>query len=553
MEKVWLKSYSKGVPAEIDPNEYQNIPEILEQSFKNYAQSPAFHCMGRDLSYKDIDLLSLKFASFLQNDLKLQKGDCVALMMPNILQYPIALFGVLRAGMVVANVNPLYTAKELQHQLSDSEAQAIVIFENSCHTLEKVLPKTQVKHVLTTQIGDFLKFPKSLAVNFAIKYVKKMVPAWSIDKTIDFKEAVFSSNEKKFKRPEITHQDLAFLQYTGGTTGVAKGAELTHKNIIANMLQARAWIGDLVRPGKDIIITPLPLYHIFSLTANCFIFSSLGARNILITNPRDIKGFVAELKKWKFTFFTGVNTLFNALVNDEEFKKCDFSHLRISLGGGMAVQKKVAQKWKEVTGSPLIEAYGLTETSPAACINPIDLKDFNGKIGLPISSTIVAIKDDEGKNLGLNEVGEICIKGPQVMRGYWKRDDETKKVMTEDGFFRTGDMGHMDAQGYFQIVDRKKDMILVSGFNVYPNEVEDVVSSHAKVFECAAVGVEDEKSGEVVKVFVVKKDESLSEQEVLDHCKEHLTGYKRPKFVEFRKELPKSNVGKILRKELRGQ
>lgn len=551
MQKVWLENYSPGVPAEIDPNEFKNLPEILESSFEKYGDNPSFHCMGRDLTYRDLDLLSRKFASYLQNDLGLKKGDCVAIMMPNILQYPVALFGILRAGMVVANVNPLYTSRELEHQLKDAEVKAIIIFENSCHTLEKIIDKTPVKYVLTTQIGDFLKFPKSHIVNFVIKYVKKMVPAWKIPHTIDFKDAVFSSDEAKFERPELTHDDLAFLQYTGGTTGVAKGAELTHKNIIANMLQAKAWIGDLVEPGKDIIITPLPLYHIFSLTANCFIFSYLGARNILITNPRDIPGFIKELKNWKFTFFTGVNTLYNALINHEDFKTCDFSELKLSLGGGMAVQRSVAEGWKKVTGTPLIEAYGLTETSPAACINPIDIGGYNGKIGLPISSTEVCIKDDDGNNLPQGEVGEICIKGPQVMRGYWKRPEETAKVMTDDGFFRTGDIGMMDEKGFFQIVDRKKDMILVSGFNVYPNEVEEVVAGHPKVFECAAVGAKDEKSGEVVKIFVVKKDDSLTEAELKEFCKENLTGYKRPKFIEFREELPKSNVGKILRKELR--
>lgn len=550
-QKIWLKSYSKGVPEEINPDDFQSIPDILESSFKNYADHPSFHCMGRDFSYRDLDLLSRKFASYLQKDLGLKKGDCVAIMMPNILQYPIALFGILRAGMVVANVNPLYTARELEHQLVDSEAKAIIIFENSCHTLEKVLSATGVEHVLTTQIGDFLKFPKSYIVNFVIKYVKKMVPSWSIPNTRDFKEAVFGSDESRFEKPEIDHNDVAFLQYTGGTTGVAKGAVLTHKNIISNMLQAKAWLGDTVQPGKDIIITPLPLYHIFSLTANCFIFSYLGARNILITNPRDIPGFIKELKNWDFTFFTGVNTLFNALINHEDFKTCNFSALKLSLGGGMAVQKSVAEGWKKVTGTPLIEAYGLTETSPAACINPIDLAEFNGKIGLPISSTDVKIKNDEGEDLPVGEIGEICIKGPQVMKGYWKRPDETEKVMTSDGYFRSGDIGHMDENGFFEIVDRKKDMILVSGFNVYPNEVEEVVASHEKVFECAAVGVQDEKSGEVVKIFVVKKDQSLTEEEILEYCKENLTNYKRPRFVEFKDELPKSNVGKILRKELR--
>lgn len=553
MEKIWLKNYQEGVPAEIDPNEYQNIPEILENAFSKYADQPSFHCMGKTFTYREIDLLSKKFAAYLQKDLGLKKGDRVALMMPNILQYPVALFGVLRAGMIAVNVNPLYTARELEHQLIDSGSKAIVIFENSAAVLQEILAKTPVKTVITTQIGDFLKFPKSLIVNFVIKHVKKMVPAWSIPGSVSFKDVVFNSDESRWEKPTLTHEDTAFLQYTGGTTGVSKGAELTHKNIVSNMLQAKAWIGDLVEPGKDIIITPLPLYHIFSLTANCFIFSSLGALNILITNPRDIPGFVKELKNWNFTAFTGVNTLFNGLLNNPDFKDVDFSHLKVTLGGGMAVQRPVAEKWKQVTKTPLIEAYGLTETSPAACINPMNLPDYNGKIGMPISSTEMVIKDDDGNDMPIGESGEICIKGPQVMRGYWNRPEETAKVMTSDGWFRTGDIGVMDDRGYFQIVDRKKDMILVSGFNVFPNEIEEVVASHPKVLECACIGVPDEKSGEAVKLFVVKSDESLTEEEVKEYCTKELTGYKRPRYVEFRKDLPKTNVGKILRKDLRNE
>lgn len=553
MDKIWLKNYQEGVPSEIDVNEYQNIPEVLENAFKNFADKPSFHCMGKTFSYREIDLLSRKFAAYLQKDLGLVKGDRVALMMPNILQYPVALFGVLRAGLIAVNVNPLYTARELEHQLKDSGSKAIVIFENSASVLEGILGNTPVKTVITTQIGDFLKFPKSLIVNFVIKHVKKMVPGWNIPGSVSFKDVVFNSDESRWEKPTITHEDTAFLQYTGGTTGVSKGADLTHKNIVSNMLQAKAWIGDLVEPGKDIIITPLPLYHIFSLTANCFIFSSLGAQNILITNPRDIPGFVKELKNWNFTAFTGVNTLFNGLLNNPEFKDVDFSHLKVTLGGGMAVQKSVADKWKEVTKVPLIEAYGLTETSPAACINPMNLPDFNGKIGMPISSTEMIIKDDDGNDVATGESGEICIKGPQVMRGYWNRPEETAKVMTSDGWFRSGDIGVMDERGYFQIVDRKKDMILVSGFNVYPNEIEEVVASHPKVLECACIGVPDEKSGEAVKLFIVKSDESLTEEEVKDHCSKELTGYKKPRYVEFRKDLPKTNVGKILRKDLRNE
>jgi long-chain acyl-CoA synthetase len=474
-------------------------------------------------------------------------------MMPNILQYPVALFGTLRAGMIAVNVNPLYTARELEHQLKDADVKAIVIFANSAHVLEKVLPHTPVKHVLLTQIGDFLKFPKNYVVNFVLKNVKKMVPPYSLPTALDFKACVAAGDPAKFKRPLVKGDDIAFLQYTGGTTGVAKGAILTHRNIVANMLQARAWIKDFITESQEIIITPLPLYHIFSLTANCFVFSSIGALNVLITNPRDIPGFVKELRKWRFTAITGVNTLFNGLLNNDEFRKLDFAPLKLALGGGMAVQKAVAERWKQVTRSPLIEAYGLTETSPAACINPMTLKEFNGYIGLPISSTEVEIKDDNNKSLSLGEIGEICIRGPQVMAGYYNRPEETAKVMTADGFFKTGDLGFMTEQGFVKIVDRKKDMILVSGFNVYPNELEDVVVGHPKVLECAAIGVPDEKSGEVVKIFVVKKDDSLTADELMKFCRENLTSYKVPKSIEFRKELPKSNVGKILRKDLRAE
>ena len=553
MEKPWFNHYQDGVPKEIDSNTYNSIPELLEESFKKFADKPAFHCMGKTLNYSDMDLLSKKFASYLQNNLGLKKGDRVAIMSPNILQYPVALFGILRAGMVCVNVNPLYTARELEHQLKDSGSETIIIFENSASVLEEVIANTPVKNVLVTQIGDMLKFPKSLIVNFVIKHVKKMVPSWNIKGATPFLKALDEGDESKYQKVEIDNEETAFLQYTGGTTGVSKGAELTHKNIVSNLVQARSWISPLIEEGKEIIITPLPLYHIFSLTANCFTFSTIGALNVLITNPRDIPGFVKELKKWDFTAFTGVNTLFNGLLNNPDFKDCGFDSLKLTLGGGMAVQKAVAEKWKEVTKTPLIEAYGLTETSPAACINPMDLADYNGSIGLPISSTDVCIKDDDENTLSAGEIGEICIKGPQVMRGYWGRPEETKKVMTADGYFKTGDIGLMDEQGFFKIVDRKKDMILVSGFNVYPNELEDVICQHPKVFECAAVGVTEKKSGEVVKIFVVKNDDSLTEEELKEFCKENLTGYKVPKFYEFRTELPKSNVGKILRKDLRGQ
>ncbi|MDP7319341.1 MAG: long-chain-fatty-acid--CoA ligase [Bacteriovoracaceae bacterium] len=553
MNYPWLKSYPNGVPHEIDINEYSSINDILHQAFDKYKERPSFTCMGKEFTYGEIDSLSQKFASYLQNELKLSKGDRVALMMPNILQYPIALFGVLRAGMVAVNVNPLYTERELEHQLKDSGAETIIIFNNSCHILEKIYPNTPIKNIITTGIGDLLGFPKSLIVNFVIKNIKKMVPDWNLPGHIKFNDILAKGDESKFRPTEVSLSDTAFLQYTGGTTGVAKGAILSHGNIVANMLQARAWIKSSIEEGQETIITPLPLYHIFSLTANCFIFSSIGARNVLITNPRDIPGFVKELSKWDFSAITGVNTLFNALLNNEEFKQLDFSTLKLTLGGGMAVQKAVAQKWFQTTGKPLIEAYGLTETSPAACINPLDSKEFNGKIGLPICSTIVKILDDDENELPVGEAGELAIKGPQVMSGYWNRDLETKKVMTKDGFFKTGDIGTMDENGYFEIVDRKKDMILVSGFNVYPNEVEDAIAEHEGVLEAAAIGVPDEKSGEIVKLFVVKKDPNLTQEDIIAYCRSVLTGYKVPKIVEFREELPKSNVGKILRKDLRDE
>lgn len=554
MEKIWIKNYQAGVPATIEDQmeKYNSIPDILEESFTKYADKKAFHCMGKDLTYGEVDHLSRKFASYLENNLGLKKGDRVALMMPNILQYPVALFGILRAGMVAVNVNPLYTPRELEHQLGDSGAKAIVIFENACHTLQGVLPKTHIKYVITTSIGDMLGFPKSLIVNFVIKKIKKMVPEWNIQNAIHFNQALKLGDSSKFVKPTLTKNDIAFLQYTGGTTGVAKGAVLLHSNIIANICQARAWLSPAIINGEEIIISPLPLYHIFSLTVSC-IFATVGGLNVLITNPRDMPGFVKELKKWKFTVITGVNTLFNGLLNNPDFKDVDFTTTRICLGGGMAVQKAVAEKWKKVTGKTLIEAYGLTETSPAACVNPLNIPEYNGFIGLPIPSTEVVIKDDLDKTLAIGEIGEICIKGPQVMPGYWKRDDETAKVMTADGFLKTGDIGIMNDQGFVKIVDRKKDMILVSGFNVYPNEIEDVVSQHPKVFEVAAIGVPDEKTTEAIKLFIVKKDESLTAEEIIKFCRENLTNYKIPRHVEFRTELPKTNVGKILRKDLKGQ
>ncbi|MGA9852905.1 MAG: long-chain-fatty-acid--CoA ligase [Gammaproteobacteria bacterium] len=551
MEKIWLKEYPKGVPAEINPDQYASLKAMLEGSCSQYAALPAYSNLGVTLSYADLDRLSRQFGAYLQKTVGLRKGDRVAIMMPNLLQYPVALFGILRTGMVAVNVNPLYTARELEHQLKDSGAHTIVILENFANTLQEALPLTDVKTVVVTAIGDLVPFPKRALVNFVVRHIKKMVPRWQIDGAVPFRTALEQGAQHTLDDVQVGHEDIAFLQYTGGTTGVAKGAVLTHRNMVANVLQASAWLHSRLETGREVIITALPLYHIFSLTANCLVFMDIGGHNILITNPRDMPGFVKELGKIKFTGITGVNTLFNGLLHTHGFDQLDFSTLKISLGGGMAVQRAVAAKWKQVTKVPLIEAYGLTETSPAACINPLDMKDYNGSIGLPIPSTDLSIRDDDGKELPLGEVGELCFKGPQVMRGYWNRPDETAKVLSADGWLRTGDMGRVDARGYVYIVDRKKDMILVSGFNVYPNEVEDVIAMHPGVREVAAVGVPDEHSGEVVKLFVVKKDPTLTAEALKDWAHKELTGYKRPKYIEFRDELPKSNVGKILRRELR--
>jgi long-chain acyl-CoA synthetase len=554
MEKVWLKSYPPGVPAEIDASRYASIRHILEESCARFADKPAFTCMDRTITFGELDRLSRSFGSWLQNVAGLPKGARVAIMMPNCLQYPVALFGALPAGYVVVNCNPLYTPRELEHQLDDSGAEAIVILENFCRTLQQVIGHTKVKHVVTSQLGDMLGFPKSALVNFVVKKVKKMVPEWSIPGTVAFKSTLSAGAGHPLAQPELTHDDLAFLQYTGGTTGVSKGAMLTHGNIVSNLLQVSAWWGSKLREGQEIIITALPLYHIFALTGNCLAFMKTGAQNILIVNPRDIPKFVEELKKYPFTAFTGVNTLFNALLNAPGFKDLDFRPLRMALGGGMAVQRAVAERWKEVTGKPLYEAYGLTETSPGACINPfVEGFEYNGTCGLPISSTTVTIRDDDARILPIGETGEICIAGPQVMKGYWNRPDETAKVMTSDGAFRTGDIGFMNPEGYVKIVDRKKDMILVSGFNVYPNEVEDVLAMLPGVMEVCAVAAPDERSGEVVRVAIVKKDPALTREQVVEHCKQHLTGYKCPKIIEFWKELPKTNVGKVLRREVKNK
>jgi len=552
-EYIWHKQYEEGVPAEIDAGWSPSVGAVFEQSFEKHADKPAFTCMGKVLSYRQIDQLSAAFASYLQRDLGLAKGDRLALMMPNILQYPIALIGGLRAGLTIVNVNPLYTERELEHQLKDSGAAAIVILVNFAVTLQAVKNKVPVKHVVVTQIGDMLGFPKSMLINFAVKHVKKMVPAWHIPGTVPFKTALARGAGGDFTRHDVGHEDIAFLQYTGGTTGRSKGAVLTHGNIVANLTQSRAWLSGALKEGCEIIVTPLPLYHIFSLTANCLVFSSLGSLNVLIPNPRDLGAFIKELSKWKFTCLTGVNTLFNGLLNHPDFKHLDFSTLKLTLGGGMAVQRPVAEHWQEVTQTPLVEAYGLTETSPAACINPLTLKGYNGFIGLPISSTVVTIRNEQGEEVEPGESGELCIQGPQVMRGYWNQLEETKNVFHRDGALRTGDVAVMNEQGYFKIVDRLKDMILVSGFNVYPNEIEDVIAAHDGVLECAAIGVPDPKSTEAVKLFVVKKDQNLTEQDVLAYARANLTGYKRPKHLVFRDELPKTNVGKILRRQLRDE
>ena len=551
MEKIWLKHYPKGVPAEIDVNEYKSVRDVFEESATKFATRPAFTCMGKSLTFADLDRLSVAFGVYLQAN-GCKKGTRVALMMPNILQYPVCLFGTLRAGCTVVNVNPLYTARELEHQLADSGAEVIVVVENFARTVAEVLGRTKVRRVIVTSIGELLGF-KGIVVDLVLRHVKKMVPAWSLPEAVRLSDALAAGRTGKLERVELAHDDIAFLQYTGGTTGVAKGAVLLHRNIVANLLQARAWLRPFLSSEREIVITPLPLYHIFSLTANCLTFMTLGGENILIPNPRDIPGFVKEMGNYKFTAFTGVNTLFNALINNPEFGKLDFSSLRMTLGGGMAVQEAVAVKWKEVTGSPLIEAYGLTETSPAATINPLDLPAYNGTIGLPISSTEITLRDDAGKDVALGQPGEICIRGPQVMAGYWNRPDETAKVMTADGFFMSGDIGVIDARGYVKIVDRKKDMILVSGFNVYPNEVEEVIAMHPGVLECAVIGVVDAKSGEAVKAFVVKKDPNLTAEDLVKFCHEQLTNYKIPKQIEFRTDLPKTNVGKILRRELRDE
>ncbi len=552
LNKVWLKRYPADVPAEINADRYTSLVDLVEQATQRYADQTAFINMGQPLSYRQLEQKSRAFAAYLQSGLGLKKGDRVALMMPNLLQYPVALFGVLRAGMVVVNVNPLYTPRELKHQLNDSGASAIVIVSNFAHTLEKVVAETAVKHVILTRLGDQLRPVKATLVNFVVKYIKKMVPKYHLPGAVSFRHALQQGEALPYQRPSVANDDLAFLQYTGGTTGIAKGAMLTHRNMQANLEQTKATYGKLLRDGKENVVTALPLYHIFALTVNCLLFLELGGQNLLITNPRDIPGFVKSLSKFPFTAITGVNTLFNALLNDAQFNKLDFSTLRLSAGGGMAVQKAVAERWEKLTGHYLLEGYGLTECSPLVSVNPYDITEHTGSIGLPVPSTDVRVVDDQGNDVEPGAPGELWIRGPQVMAGYWQRPDATEEVL-KNGWLLSGDIVTVDPQGFIRIVDRKKDMILVSGFNVYPNEIEDVLMQHPKVREAAAIGVPSDLSGEAVKVCIVKKEGSLTKEELLDHCRRQLTGYKVPKIIEFRDELPKSNVGKILRRELRDE
>ncbi|AND86990.1 long-chain acyl-CoA synthetase [Bradyrhizobium diazoefficiens] len=555
MERIWLKQYPPGVPADIEPTQYASLVDLLEESFAKFADRKAFICMDKSISYRDLDQMSVALAAYLQGR-GLQRGARVAIMMPNVLQYPIATAAVLRAGFAVVNVNPLYTPRELEHQLKDSGAEAIIVLENFAHTVEQVITKTSVKHVIVASMGDLLGF-KGVIVNLVVRRVKKMVPAWSLPGAVSFNDALSAGRGLTFNKPKLSPGDVAFLQYTGGTTGVSKGATLLHRNIVANVLQNDAWLQPALAapPHVDqlMIVCALPLYHIFALTACYLLAVRAGGCNLLIPNPRDIAGFVKELAKYQVNSFPAVNTLYNGLMHHPDFKKLDFSKLKISNGGGMAVQRPVAEQWKAVTGCFIAEGYGLSETSPTLTCNPATTNDFSGSIGIPVPSTYISIRDDDGNEVPLGQAGEICAKGPQVMSGYWNRPEETAKVMTADGYFRTGDIGVMDEKGYTKIVDRKKDMILVSGFNVYPNEIEEVIASHPGVLECAVIGIPDSKSGEAVKAFVVKKDQNLTAEAVIKFCHEQLTGYKVPKHIEFRTDLPKTNVGKILRRQLRDE
>ena len=553
MEKLWLNSYEQGVNAEIDITQYSSISDVFRQSVEKFAHQPAFQNMGKTLTYAEVGKLAEDFASYLQNVLKLPRGERVAIMLPNLLQYPIALFGILQAGLVAVNTNPLYTPRELEHQLKDSGATTIIVLENFANTLELVLPRTQIKHVIVASVGEMFGFFKGTLMNFVLRKIKKMVPEYRISGAIPFQTTLKEGAAHTFRPVTLTREDTALLQYTGGTTGVAKGAILSHGNICANMLQAKEWIKNQLREGKETVIAALPLYHIFALTVNLMIFTNAGSKIILITNPRDMKGFIGELKKERISVFIGVNTLFNGMVNQPDFATVDFSNLRLTLGGGMATQKAVAEKWKKITGTPIVEAYGLTEASPGVCCNPLNIEAYSGGIGLPVPSTEVELRDADGKEVPVGQPGELWVRGPQVMKGYWNRPEETAKTIDARGFLETGDIAVMDEKGWLKLVDRKKDLIVVSGFNVYPNEIEEVVSHNDKVMEVACIGVPNEKTGEALKVFVVKKDPSLTKEELIEFCRTELTAYKVPKDIEFRDELPKSNVGKILRRELREQ
>lgn len=551
MKRFWLDSYPKNTPHDINIDDFASVPDVLAQACKNYPDSIAYSNFGTTMTFAEVNVRSLQFADFLQNTLNLKKGDSIAIMLPNILQYPIALFAAMRLGIIVVNVDPQYTVRELVHQLNDARVETIIFLENFGDTVAKAMPKTQLRRAISTKVGDCLDFPTNIIINTVLRYVKKAIPNFDIPKLINFKKALNSGDEARVIDAKLNHDDVLFLQYTGGTTGVAKGAILTHGNLVANMLQSRAWIGSTLTPGSDVIVAPLPIYHIFSMTANVLTMMSLGCTNLLITNPKDFDGFVKILKKNKFHSITGVNTLYRKLMNVEEFKDIDFSSLKLTLSGGMSVTRDVADDWKKITGTPIVEAYGLTETSPAATINPLNLKEYNGYIGLPLSSTLIQVQDEDGNDLGIDVEGELCIKGPQVTQGYWKRPDETKKAFTKDGYFKTGDYAIINAEGYIKILDRKKDMILVSGFNVFPNEIEAILMLHPDILEAAAIAMPHPSSGEAVKIFVVKSNDSLTEKVVNDYCREQLTAYKCPKEIVFMDELPKSNVGKILRKDLR--
>jgi long-chain acyl-CoA synthetase len=552
VDRVWSKNYPEGVPADINADHYASLLEVFDESIKDYAGRTAYINMGKSITYAELDQLSLKFAAYLQHQLGLKKGDAVAVMMPNLLQYPVCILGILRAGCVVVNVNPLYTPRELQHQLLDSQAKAIIIVENFAHTLSEVQDKVKLDHVILTHMGDMLGLVKGTIVNLVVKHVKKLIPAHNLKKYVTYKQVIAAGSAAAYKKPVVVGEDLAFLQYTGGTTGVSKGAMLTHRNMIANLEQAAGCLDPLLSKGNEFIVTALPLYHIFALTANFLVFMKYGGTNLLITNPRDMPNFVKELAKYPFTALTGVNTLFNGLLNTPGFAQLDFSKLKLALGGGMAVQRPVAERWQKVTSTRLVEGYGLTECAPLVTVSPYNLPAYNGSIGFPAPSTDIKLVNDAGVEVAAGEAGEMWVKGPQVMKGYYNRPDETAKVLNAEGWLATGDIARVDDDGFFYIVDRKKDMILVSGFNVYPNEIEEVVAMNDKVLEVAAIGVPNESTGEAVKIFVVKKDQSLTDIELIQHCKERLTGYKVPKLVEFRTELPKTNVGKILRRELKG-